>query len=130
MYSLASRHMITAAIAFSLESAGYRDKRSSNAIAVAMRKTAIFDKAWGEIRQELEKARIWYMPREGAFLKEIYPKYGMREFSDHDILFDDSRADDVKAIMEEHGFTTEHRSSSVGMGQTRKESECHYFMEQ
>ena len=75
VYSLASRHMITAAIAFALESAGYRDKRSSNAIAVAMRKTAIFDKAWGEIRQEMEKAHIWYMPLKGAFLKEMYPKY-------------------------------------------------------
>lgn len=47
VYSLASRHMIKAAIAFALESAGYKDKRSSNAIASAMRKTAIFEKAWG-----------------------------------------------------------------------------------
>ena len=112
VYSLASRHMITAAIAFSLESAGYRDKRSSNAIAVAMRKTAIFDKAWGEIRQELEKAHIWYLLLKGAYLKEMYPKYGMRQFSDYDILFDGSRAGDVKAIMEKHGFTATHFGSS------------------
>ena len=105
VYSLASRHMITAAIAFALESAGVRDKRSANAIAVAMRRTAIFDKEWGEIRQELEDAHIWYMPMKGALLKDMYPKYGMREFSDYDILFDASRARDVKIIMEENDFS-------------------------
>ena len=47
VYLLASRHMITAAIAFVLESDGYKDKRSANAIASAMRRTAIFEKAWG-----------------------------------------------------------------------------------
>ena len=47
VYSLASHHMITATIAFALERAGFKDKRSANAIASAMRKTAIFEKAWG-----------------------------------------------------------------------------------
>lgn len=108
VYSLASHHMITAAIAFALERVGFKDKRSANAIATAMRKTAIFEKAWGEIKQNLEDAHIWYMPLKGALLKEMYPKYGMREFSDHDILFDESRAGDVKAIMEKLGFSSIH----------------------
>lgn len=113
VYSLASRHMIKAAIAFALESAGFKDKRSANAIASAMRKTAIFEKTWGEIKQELEDVHIWYMPLKGALLKEMYPKYGMREFSDHDILIDDIRAGDVKAIMEQHGFTIKRFGTGV-----------------
>ena len=60
----------------------------------------------GEIRQDLENAHIWHMPLKGALLKEMYPKYGMPEFSDHDILFDESRAGDVKAIMEKLGFSS------------------------
>ena len=66
----------------------------------------------GEIRQDLENAHIWHMPLKGALLKEMYPKYGTREFSDHDILFDESRAGDVKAIMEKLGFS----SKSFGYG--------------
>ena len=64
--------------------------------------------ALGDVKKELEEAGIWYMPLKGAVLKELYPKCSMREFSDHDILFDASRADDVKAIMERLGFTAEY----------------------
>lgn len=112
VYAFAAHHMITATIAFALESAGYKDQKSSNAIAAAMRKTALFDQAWGNIKNQLENAGIWYMPLKGAMLKNLYPKYGMREFADHDILFDASRADDVKAIMEDMGFKAEHFGAS------------------
>ena len=53
VYALTSHHMITAAAAAALESAGVKDSRFSNALAKAMRKTAIFDIAWKEIRQKL-----------------------------------------------------------------------------
>lgn len=112
VYAFAAHHMITATIAFALESAGYKDQKSSNAIAAAMRKTALFDQTWGNIKNQLENAGIWYMPLKGAVLKNLYPKYGMREFADHDILFDASRADDVKAIMEDMGFKAEHFGTS------------------
>lgn len=108
VYNLASRHMITAVVAFALESAGYKDKQSSNAIAAAMRKNAIFDQEWSAIRAQLEQAGIWHMPLKGAALKDLYPKYGMREFADHDILFDATRADDVKSIMVNMGYKAEH----------------------
>ncbi|MBQ5330365.1 MAG: nucleotidyltransferase family protein [Oscillospiraceae bacterium] len=105
VHRLASRHLINAAVSYALVSAGYKDKISDSAIAAAIRKTALFDKAWSRIRSSLEGAGIWYMPLKGAVLKNLYPKYGMREFADHDILFDASRADDVKAVMEDMGFT-------------------------
>ena len=107
VYSFASRHMITSAVAFALESAGVKDERSGKAIASALRRTVLFEKEWGEIKSKLEQAGIWYMPLKGAVLKNIYPKYGMREFADHDILFDASRALDVKQIMEALGYTAD-----------------------
>ena len=113
VYVFAGRHMIGAAVAFALESAGYQDQRSSGIIAAAVRKTALFDQAWAEIRQRLEAAGIWYMPLKGAVLKALYPRYGMREFADHDILFDPSRAEDVRAIMEQLGYTSRHYGAGV-----------------
>lgn len=108
VYDFAARHMLTAAVAFALESAGYRNQNSSKAIGFAVHNSVSFDYAWAKIKEKLEKAGIWYMPLKGAVLKKMYPKIGMREFLDYDILFDPSRADDVKMIMEEQGFHVDH----------------------
>jgi len=43
----------------------------------------------------------------GAVLKELYPRYGMREMADNDILFDKSRGAELREIMLELGFTVE-----------------------
>ena len=59
----------------------------------------------------MEKAQINYVPLKGSVLKEYYPKFGMREMSDIDILIDADRAEDVKQIMEDLGFTAVHFSS-------------------
>ena len=58
------------------------------------------------IFEEFGKNGIWYMPLKGAVLKDYYPLPVMRQMSDNDILFDASRADDVKMIMESLGFTS------------------------
>ena len=103
--AFASRHMIAAAAAMALQSAGCREKCFRQTAAAAQRKAVIFQKTLEDVKKGLEEAGIWYMPLKGAVLKDLYPKYGMREFADHDILFDASRAEDVKAIMEGLGFT-------------------------
>ncbi len=48
------------------------------------------------------------MSLKGVILKDYYPQVGMRQMSDNDILFDAVRADDVKTIMENLGFSTVH----------------------
>lgn len=106
VYDAAERHMLTAMIAMALESAGVKDTRSVQAIATALRKTAILDAEKAAMIQRLEAAGIWYMPLKGAVLKDDYPKYGMRQMADYDFLFDSGRAEDVKVIMEELGFET------------------------
>ncbi len=65
-----------------------------------------------EIFVELDAAGIWHMPLKGTILQHMYPVYGMRQMSDHDILFDAKRADDVKSIMEKLGFSVEHFGAS------------------
>ena len=107
LYTAADRHMLTAAAAYALESAGVHDPAFTQAQAKAMRKLALMDTDMAAIFAEMDAAGIWHMPLKGAVLKDYYPQFGMREMSDHDILFDAGRAEDVKRIMEGLGFHTE-----------------------
>ena len=106
VYSLASKHMLSAAVAMALEDAGFRDERSSRVIGAALRKNMIFEEEKKRVLEKLDEAEIWHMPLKGSVLKDFYPKAVMREMSDYDILFDASRAKDVKRIMKSLGFST------------------------
>lgn len=107
LYTVAARHMLTAAAAFALESAGIHEPAFTQAKAKAMRKIALMDNDMSAIFAELDAAGIWHMPLKGAVLKDYYPQFGMRQMSDYDILFDAGRADDVRAIMKGLGFRAE-----------------------
>ena len=100
----ADRHMLGAAAAFALESAGFRDARTSLVIASAVRKAAVFDRERKIILEKLEEAAVWYLPLKGAVIKDLYPKFGMREMCDHDILVDSVHRADVDKIMLGLGF--------------------------
>lgn len=108
VYIAAKQHLLTAICAFSLEAAGISDERFTQEKAKAMRKVALMDIEMNTLFATFENEGIWYMPLKGTILKDYYPAFGMRQMSDHDILFDSSRAEDVKRIMEAMGFTTEH----------------------
>lgn len=71
VYAVAAHHMLKAAFAFALDSAGIKDKRSRETISRSQRKTALFANACEEIKQKLEEAGIWYMPLKGAILKDL-----------------------------------------------------------
>ena len=107
VYEAANSHLLTAAAGMALESAGIHNERFTQAILAAQRKNALLDADRAKVLTGLEKAAIWYMPLKGAILKELYPRYGMRQMADNDILFDASRAGDVRRIMEGMGFSTE-----------------------
>ena len=104
---IAANHMLTAAAAYALKSAGITNERVEKSFFFSHRNTILYKQAWDEIAAHLDKAEIWYMPLKGALLKELYPNAVMREMSDYDVLIDSLRAKDVKAIMEESGFSTE-----------------------
>ena len=108
IFLFASYHLMSAVIAMALESAGFKNDHVKNSISFSVRKNIFFEATNEAVLKRFEEAGIWYMLLKGAVLKNYYPRYGMREMSDHDILFDASRAEDVKNIMEGLGFTTKY----------------------
>lgn len=100
LYKLASDHYLSAVVAHALEQVGVQDARFVKAKEHSALKNATMDMEMDAIFAELDKAGIWHMPLKGTLLQHLYPVYGMRQMSDHDILFDAKRADDVKSIME------------------------------
>lgn len=107
LYEAAKKHQIAAAVGMALESAGVKDGRFVQAVARAQRKNALLDADRAAVLARMEEAGIWYMPLKGAILKDLYPRYGMREMADNDILFDKERGEDLRRIMVELGFTVE-----------------------
>ena len=107
IYKLARRQSLAATVAPALKAAGVQDKRFAKALEHSALKSSTMDMEMDALFAELDAAGIWHMPLKGTVLQHLYPVYGMRQMSDHDILFDAKRADDVKSIMEGLGFSTE-----------------------
>ena len=70
----------------------------------AIRKNMLLDAERAAIGKQLESAGIWYMPLKGSILKDWYPKPGMREMADNDILFDPSERKRVREIFRSRGY--------------------------
>lgn len=104
LYQLAAKHLLAATVAPALQVAGVQDERFSKAFQHSVLKSSTMDMEMEALFAELEAAGIWYMPLKGVVLQHLYPIYGMRQMSDHDILFDAERADELKSIMEGQGF--------------------------
>ena len=71
----------------------------------AVRKNMLLDAERHRLEKEFAEHGIWYMPLKGSILKDWYPKFGMREMADNDILFDASKRKEVKAIFQGRGYT-------------------------
>lgn len=72
----------------------------------AVRKNMLLDAERKAILHELEIQGIWYMPLKGSILKDWYPKPGMREMADNDILFDPAGRKQVREIFQNRGYKT------------------------
>lgn len=88
LYKTAKFHSLTAITAIALESAGVKDKEFCQAKEKSIRKNMLLDIEREKLCAYLERNKIWYMPLKGSILKDFYPKYGMRQMADNDILFD------------------------------------------
>lgn len=108
LYQAAEKHMLTAAVAYALRAAGISDKKFEQARAKAVRKVTAMDIDKTLLFEKMEQEKIWYMPLKGAVIKDWYPSIGMRQMSDFDILFDKDRAEDIRRIFLELGFTCQH----------------------
>lgn len=110
LYSLAQKHVLCSAVAFALESAGIEDRRFTQTKLKAKRKIGLFDIERVKLFDKLNEAGIRYLPLKGIVMKDFYPRYGMREMSDNDILCDSSKMAEVRRIMESLGYICEYYS--------------------
>ena len=105
LYSFTQAHSLSGITAFALDYAGIHDEAFTWAKGQAVRKAVMLSMDREKVIRALESAGVWYMPLKGSVLMNYYPAVGMREFSDCDILIDESRTDDVKTIMRGLGFS-------------------------
>ncbi len=78
-----------------------------DAKAKAIRKNMLLDAEREQILKEMEQAGIWYMPLKGSVLQAVYPRYGMRQMSDNDILYDAAGQKKLACLMQKRGYETE-----------------------
>lgn len=72
----------------------------------AVRKNMLLDAERHQLEKEFAEHGIWYMPLKGSILKDWYPKFGMREMADNDILFDPAGRKQVREIFQNRGYKT------------------------
>ena len=101
-------HTLTACAAYALESAGVKNHDFIQAKEKAIRKNILLDAEREKILSCLEQEKIWHLPLKGALLKDWYPKLGMRQMSDNDILCDAAFRQKIKELMLKMGFSCEH----------------------
>ena len=105
VFKAACRHALTVAAALALEQVMRLPDYFTEEEYKAIRRLSLFDAERVRIISEMEARKIWYMPLKGIVMKDYYPQAEMREMSDNDILFDEQKADEVKAIMESAGYS-------------------------
>jgi hypothetical protein len=111
LYSFAQFHAMTAICCMALEQT---EAFSAAPVAVqkrwlegknkALRKNLLLECEWHKLSDWMEKQGIWYCPLKGSILKELYPKPGMRQMADFDILYDTKYQMEVKEYMISQGY--------------------------
>lgn len=104
VYREASRHMIGALVGMALKDCGVETTKFKQVRAAALQKMVILNYETEKVFLELDKAGIWHMPLKGSVIKDWYPRFGMRESADVDVLFDKECEEKVRDIMLSLGF--------------------------
>lgn len=120
LFRLANAHSLTAITCMGLEKGHAFDtapeetaKKWREARDKAIRKNMLLDAERQKILNEMERAGIWYLPLKGCILKDLYPKFGMRQMADNDILYDSSKHEDLKRIFKERGYSWSYERGAV-----------------
>jgi hypothetical protein len=112
LFDMCQFHCLTATVDVALESAGVKNSKFVEAESKAIKKNLLLDMEREKLFQFMEQNGIWHMPLKGVILKDMYPKTGMRQMSDNDILYDAKFQNEVCKYMKSHGYSAE----SVGKG--------------
>lgn len=138
VHALAKRHSMVAVSAYAMES--YCKENPDSAIAqhpvtqvwrqdkiMAIRKNLMLDMERESILAYLEQIGCWYMPLKGVFMQRIYPRAGMRQMSDNDILIDPAFRKEIRAYMLQNGYKADDVGQSVH-DEYMKQPVYHYEM--
>ncbi len=113
LYQMAKFHSVSALIAMTLEDAGIElSKEFKEAKQKSIRKSMLLNAEFQKVSTYLEQNKIWHIPLKGRRMQHYYPKIGMREMADTDILFDANFREQIKTYMESIGY----EAKSVGNG--------------
>lgn len=123
MYRLSRRHSMSAMIYMVLAQSGIWNEKTNDGEKDFVEKwkekkeniirtTLLMDAESQALYQYMEENAIWYMPLKGAIMASFYPRYGMREMSDRDILYDATYQKQLCEWMKERGYS----AKSVGVG--------------
>lgn len=106
-------HTVTAIVAMGLEAlwkesppeCGELRSQWTQARDQSIRKNLLFNTERQAILGHLESLHCWHMPLKGSVLQYDYPKFGMRQMTDNDILVDPSKRQEIHGFMMERGYT-------------------------
>lgn len=111
LYRFCKFHSITSIVAMALDTVWKENpadeevmKKWRQSRDKAIRKNILLNAERERILAHLESIGCWYMPLKGSLLQFEYPQFGMRQMSDNDILFDETRARDVYDFMIACGY--------------------------
>lgn len=97
-------HSLTVIVAYALESAGIKDKNFQKEKSLAIRNIMLLDAELKQMCHFWDENKIWYMPLKGVYLKDYYPKIGMRQMCDNDILIDPAGLELTDQWMSKRGY--------------------------
>lgn len=113
LFDVCQFHSLTSIVCTALESAGLKPSpKWLEAKAKAIRKVMLHDAERKNILKFMEENGIWYMPMKGVILKDLYPRTGMRQMTDNDILYDERYQNNLYRFMVGRGYKPKH----VGKG--------------
>ena len=107
VHTVAETHFLSVMAAYAIESAGIDDERFMQDKLDGIRREILFNIERERLCAEFEKNHIWYVPLKGIIIKELYPHIGMRQMSDNDFLFDESKREQVHDIFVKDGYEAE-----------------------
>ncbi len=106
-------HQVTAMVAVALEERWKvcpgdenQMKPWSQAKNLAIRKNILLGDERQKLLQHLDSLGCWHMSLKGSLLQFDYPKFGMRQMSDSDILCDGAFRSQIRRYMESAGYQT------------------------
>ncbi len=110
VHKLAQRQTLTAISYMALEGTPAEkavDSAWKQERDMAVRKNLLLTAERQQILKELDGMGCWYLPLKGSILADMYPRLGMRQMADNDILFDATYRKEVKALFLRRGYTVE-----------------------